>query len=215
MEITYLGHASFKIRGKGASIVTDPFDSEMVGLKFPRHLTCDIVTVSHDHHDHNAVDWLDGEPFIITGPGEYEIKGVQIVGKTSFHDGEQGAVRGKNTLYRISLDDLNIVHLGDLGHLPNPALIEELDGVDILLVPVGGIVTLGLAQAKNLIAELSPSIAIPMHYGRPELNPKFFADLHSLAIFLKEMGQENISPQAKLTISRDKLPEEMQIVVLQ
>src|SRR3989344_2417944 len=141
MDITYLGHSSFKLRGKGSIVVTDPF-GPVVGLPFPKHTTADIVTVSHDHEDHNAADLVEGNPFVVRGPGEYEIKGVGVVGLGVFHDDAGGTKRGKNTIYRIELDGISIVHLGDLGHELSSAQVDSLDGVDILLVPVGGVYTI-------------------------------------------------------------------------
>src|SRR5689334_15455366 len=104
MEITNLGHASFRLKGKSTTLVTDPYDSEAVGLKFPKHISADIVTISHNHPDHNASGQIEGSPYVIHGPGEYEIKGVGIVGISTYHDGSQGSERGKNTIYHIEMD---------------------------------------------------------------------------------------------------------------
>lgn len=214
MEITYLGHSSFRFRGKNASVVCDPYDSDMVGLKFPKHTQADIVTISHMHEDHNAASQVEGSPYIINGPGEYEVKGVGIVGHATFHDEEKGATRGKNTIFRIEIDGISVVHLGDLGHILTGTQVDELDGVGILLIPVGGIFTLDPAKAVAVVNEIDPAIVIPMHYGRPELNQKTFSELSGVAAFLKEIGKEAV-PQPKLTVTRDKLPEEMQVVVLE
>lgn len=213
MDITYLGHSSFRIRGKNANVVTDPYDSDMVGLKFPKHIEADVVTISHNHKDHSAVDQLDGNPYVLNGPGEYEVKGVGVVGHTTFHDEEKGATRGRNIIFRIEIDGVSIVHLGDLGHVLSSDQVDELDGVGILLVPVGGLFTIDAAKAVTVINEIEPSIVIPMHYGRPELNQKNFSGLAAVAEFLKAIGKE-VVPQAKLSITKDKMPAEMQVVVL-
>lgn len=215
MDITPLGHASFKIRGKQTTVVTDPYSSDMVGLKFPKHTTADIVTVSHQHKDHNAVSQLEGAPFVISGPGEYEIKGTSVVGFSTFHDGTSGKERGANTIYRIEIDGVSIVHLGDLGHVLSASDVDGLDGVDILLVPTGGFYTIDAKQASQVISEIEPNIVIPMHYGCPGLNQKTFRLLAPVSDFLKEMGKVGIVPVPKLTISKDKLPSEMQLVVLE
>lgn len=214
MDITYLGHSSFRIKGKTATVVTDPYSAE-VGLKFPRHIEADIVTISHEHGDHNAVEQIEGTPFIIRGPGEYEIKGIGVVGFSVFHDEQKGALRGKNTIYRIEVDGVSIVHLGDLGHMLTSEEVEALDGVNVLMVPVGGLHTIDAAKASHLINEIEPSIVIPMHYGRPELNQKIFSTLAPLSVFLKEIGKEGIAPIPKLAISKDKLPAEMQVIVFE
>ncbi len=215
MDITYLGHASFRIRGKSASVVTDPFDPDMIGLKFPKHVEADIVTVSHEHKDHNSVSQIEGSPFVIHGPGEYEIKGIGVVGTSSFHDDKKGAERGKNTIYRIEVDGVSIVHLGDLGHILSADQVDELDGVNILMVPVGGFYTISASQAVQVINDIDPSIVIPMHYGRPDMQGKGLSQLAPCSVFLKEIGKESVIPQPKLVISKDKLPAEMQVVVLE
>ncbi len=215
MDITYLGHASFKLRGKGATVVTDPYDAAMVGLKFPKHTEADIVTVSHTHEDHNAVAQIEGSPFVVNGPGEYEIKGVGIVGIPVYHDEEKGAKRGKNTVYHIVIDGVNIVHMGDIGHTLSSLQIESLGEVDVLLIPVGGVYTIDAAKAVAIIHEVEPNVVVPMHFGRPELNQKTFGELLPVSAFLKEIGKEAVQPQNKLSLTKDKIPEEMQVVVLE
>ena len=215
MDITYLGHASFRIRGKSATVVTDPYDSDMIGMKYPKHTQADIVTVSHDHPDHNAIANIEGTPFVVRGPGEYEVKGVGVVGISVFHDDEKGAQRGKNTIYRIEVDGVSIVHLGDLGHTLTSAQVDELDGVNVLMVPVGGFFTIDPTKAVAVVNDIEPSIVIPMHYGRPELDQQKFAQLAPVSAFLKELGKQDVTPQSKLTVTKDKLPAEMQVVVLE
>ncbi len=214
MDITYLGHSSFKLRGRQVSLITDPY-AEDIGLKFPKHTSSDIVTISHDHSDHNAKKNIEGTPYVVSGPGEYEIAGVSIVGIGTYHDNEKGTKRGKNTIYRIEMDGVSIVHLGDLGHTLSSEEIESLDGVDVLLVPVGGTYTINAEEASAIINEIEPTIVIPMHYNRQGLNQKTFGTLAPLSTFLKEMGKEEVVPQPKLTVTKDKLPEEMQVIVLQ
>jgi L-ascorbate metabolism protein UlaG (beta-lactamase superfamily) len=214
MDITSLGHASFRIRGKAATVITDPYDSSAVGLKFPKHVEANVVTVSHGHADHNSVEQIEGSPYVIEGPGEYEVKGVGVVGISTFHDDAKGQERGRNTMYRLEIDGVAIVHLGDLGHTLSSAEVDQLGSVDILMVPVGGVYSLDPAGAVAVVNEIDPSIVIPMHYGRPELDQKQFGGLSPLSAFLKEIGKE-AAPQAKLSTTKDKLPAEMQVVVLE
>ena len=115
MDIFPLGHSSFRIKGKSVTVVTDPFDPQMVGFPFPKHISADIVTVTHPHKDHNNVGAVEGNPFVIQGPGEYEVKGVGVIGMSSYHDEQKGKERGLNTLYHIEIDGINVVHLGDSG----------------------------------------------------------------------------------------------------
>lgn len=214
MDIVPLGLSSFRIRGKDASIVTDPYESSMVGLRFPK-VEATIVTVSHEHEDHNNVAAVGGSPFVVRGPGEYEVSGVAVIGIATFHDEAGGAKRGPNTVYRMEVDGISIAHLGDLGHTLSSQQVDALDGVDILLAPVGGVYSLSAQQALAVINELEPKIVIPMHYGRAELNQAIFGSLAPVSAFLKEVGKEGIVPQPKLSTSRDKLPGELQVVVLE
>ena len=209
MEILPLGHSSFKIRGKQAIVVTDPYDGKDMKVKFPKHVEANIVTVSHRHYDHNAIDLVGGSPFVVTGPGEYEIKGVSIIGVDSFHDTENGKDRGHNTMYRIEMDGVKIIHLGDLGHMLTSAQIDALDGVDILCIPVGGVYTIDATVASQLVSDLEPRIVIPMHDNRSN------DELAPLDAFLKVMNKGEVIPVPKLVVSRDKLPAEMQVVVLE
>lgn len=210
MDISYLGHASFRIKGKNAVIVTDPYDPS-IGLKFPK-VEADIVSVSHGHFDHAALNQIQGEPFVVEGPGEYEIKAVEIVGVASFHDNKNGAERGKNTIYNFKVDKVNIAHLGDFGQDNLTDLqAEEIGNVDILLIPVGGFYTIDAAAASKIASKLEPKIIIPMHYLDPDSTIK---ELTSVDNFLKEMGKEDVEPISKLTITADKLPEETQVVLM-
>src|SRR3989338_4498612 len=138
MDIKYLGHASFLLRSNTAKVITDPFDPKAVGLSFSK-LPADIVSCSHGHDDHYFLDRIEGDPLVITLAGEYEKKGVRITGYDSFHDEADGSKRGKNVIYKIEIEDISILHLGDLGHTLSDELVEEIDVVDILLIPVGGI----------------------------------------------------------------------------
>lgn len=214
MEITYLGHSSFKLRGRGGVLVTDPFDDSSVGIKFPK-IEADIVTISHEHGDHNSASQILGTPIIVEGPGEYEIKGIKIIGISSFHDNENGKERGENTIYRIEVDGISIVHLGDLGHKLNDNSLEILDGVDLLMIPVGGYYTISAQIAAEVISQLDPKIVIPMHFRTTSHDKKIFAQLTEVALFLKEMGKEEIKPVPKLSVTRDKLPSELTVVVLE
>lgn len=210
MEIIYLGHSAFKIKGKQKTVVTDPF-SDTVG-KFPRDVEADIVTVSHKHADHNAVDKIKGSPFVIDGPGEYEVGGVSVVGVPVFHDSNSGQDRGGNTMFVIEMEGLRIAHFGDLGHKLSESDLEEIGSVDIALVPVGGNYTIDAKTAKEVVAQVDPWIVVPMHYQMDDLQMK---DIAKVDDFLKEMGKGEIVPTPKLVISLDRLPTELQVVVLE
>lgn len=210
MEMTFLGHAAFKLKGKNTTVVTDPYGPE-TGFTLPK-VDSDIVTVTHFHPDHNNVLAVGGNPFIIQGPGEYEIKGTSVVGVSSFHDSKEGSERGLNTLYNITIDDINVTHLGDLGQKElTQSQVEALGTVDVLLIPVGGVYTIDAPTAAKITAQLEPKIIIPMHYFTEGLKYQ----LDSVDKFLKEMGQEEVTKEVKLVVAADKLPDEPKVVVLQ
>ena len=214
VDIWFHGQACVRVKGKAATVVFDPYDHNFIGLKQLK-LEADIVCVTHGHGDHNDVASVIGtgekSPFVINGPGEYEISGVNIVGVDSFHDDNQGEERGRNTIYQATIDEINIVHLGDLGQKKlTQAQIEDLSGCDVLFIPVGGVYTIEAKDAPDIIAQLEPRIVLPIHYKLPGLK----VDLAEVGDFLKVMGKESIEPAPKLSISRDRLPEELEITVL-
>lgn len=211
MDIYWFGQSCFKIKGKNASLLIDPFKADFTGLKFPKDLEATVVLSTHSHEDHNNISDVMGHPLVIAGAGEYEISGISVNGISTFHDNRKGALRGKNTIYHIFLDGINFLHLGDLGHLLSEEQTSLIDtDIDVLMIPIGGVYTLDAKEAAKEVAELEPKIVIPMHYQIPGL--KF--ELGGLEPFLKEMGLENIEPVSKLFLSRDKLPEETTVVVL-
>ncbi len=212
MIITWIGHSCFKIQDKigpdGTTLITDPFDKK-IGLK-PPAFEADIVTVSHDHYDHNNKKTIKGKPFIVEMAGEYDYHGVAIQGVESFHDAKNGGERGINIIYRIVMDNISVAHLGDLGHTLNDKQLEVLSGIDILLIPVGGKYTIGAQKAVEVVSQIEPRIVIPMHYKTPNLK----LDIDKVDKFIKEMGVEPIS-EDKLKISKKDLPQEdMELVIL-
>lgn len=212
MYITYFGHSCFKLQDKtgpdAVTLVTDPFD-KAVGLKVP-HSEADILTISHDHHDHNNKEAVRGNPFIIDMAGEYDVKGVSIEGVESYHDDKEGSERGLNIIYRIDIDDVSIVHLGDLGHVLTSKNLDRLAGVDVLLIPVGGKYTLDAKKAVEVVSQIEPRIVIPMHYKTGDSK----VDIEGVEKFVKELG---IKPRQedKLRISKKDLPQDdMELVVM-
>jgi L-ascorbate metabolism protein UlaG (beta-lactamase superfamily) len=208
MEINWLGHSCFRIKGKQTTIITDPFPPQL-GYSLGK-ATADIVSVSHDHPNHCYVDGIGGNPKVITGPGEYEIKGVMTLGLQTYHDDEKGARRGKNTVFLFEIDDLTICHLGDLGHALTSEQSSRLNTADIVFVPAGGGTTIDAAQAAHLVRALEPKIVIPMHY-KTDL---FMPNLAPVDGFLKEMAMKEAVPQPKLVVNKNSLPPLFQVVVL-
>jgi L-ascorbate metabolism protein UlaG (beta-lactamase superfamily) len=216
MIVTYYGHACFKLRGKQGTVITDPY-SDYVGFDFPS-LSADIVTVSHDHPDHNNHQAVSGtarrnNPFIIDHPGEYEVEGVSVFAVKTFHDEEQGSVQGENVVYTVLMDGLRLCHLGALGHELDEQTVSEIGMVDVLFVPVGGNLTIGPKQAVQVARALEPNLVVPMHYRTEEHNQNVFGDLAPVEEFIKAAETEP-ETEPKLNLTRSKLPEEMEIVIL-
>lgn len=210
MDIYWYGQACFKLKGKEGSVVIDPFDPE-IGLKLPKDLEGNMVLVTHGHKDHNNSNVVAGNPMVFSGPGEYEVKGIVVTGIQSFHDNSKGSERGLNTIFHVLLDGLNIVHLGDLGQVElTEEQVQLISQTDILLIPVGGVYTITSKEAAQIVSQLEPKIIIPMHYKLEGLN----VDLEGVDGFLKEMGAENVEKVSKLTITKDKLPDEPTVVAL-
>lgn len=215
MEITWYGQACFKLKSKTSSIVIDPYDAEMTGLKLPKEFSASAVLVSHAHPDHSnskVVTSPDGKEIMtFNDPGEYEIGGIVITGIGSFHDSSEGSERGNNTIFQVTVDGVNIVHLGDFGEkVLSEDQLNQIGQTDILLIPVGGVYTIDGKAASEIVSQLEPKIVIPMHYSIEGL--KF--QLDPVENFLKAMGIESSEPQAKLSTTKDKLPEETQVILL-
>jgi L-ascorbate metabolism protein UlaG (beta-lactamase superfamily) len=215
-KIYWAGQSCFQIsvsnsRDHSADIVIDPFD-EKVGLKVP-NLSADILLVTHDHYDHNNIKDVKGDPFVVNGPGEYEIRGVFIKGINSFHDNDDGKEKGRNTIYVIEVEGMKFCHLGDLGQKQlTDEQLEKIDEVDVLMIPVGGKYTISSAEAQKVISQIEPKIVIPMHYALPKLK----VELDDVSKFLKTMGKNSVVAQDKLVVKDSTLPKEgMEIVVLQ
>jgi len=209
MEIIWYGQSCFRLRDRGRTVVTDPYGPGL-GLRLPR-MRANVVTVSHQHEDHNHVKGISGSPYVISVPGEYEIKGVFVIGVATSHDARQGQQRGKNTAYLIEFGDLSICHLGDLGHVLNQEQVELLGTADILLVPVGGRSTISGTRAAEVVGLLEPSIVIPMHYKIPGLA----ANLETPRRFLREMGIEKPEKLESLKISQARLPQQTCVTMLE
>lgn len=210
MEISWLGHSCFQIKGKSATLITDPFSPQAGDASGLGKLSASIVTISHDHQGHNYAVGVGGNPRVVRGPGEYEISDVLITGVPSYHDNERGKVLGRNTIYVIHMDDIVICHLGDLGHTLQEEQLEEVADADVLLIPISGQHTINAAQAAEVISQVEPRLVIPMHYALPEGDAP-----NPLDKFCREMGIEVGHSQPKLNVARTTLPAETQVVILE
>ena len=208
MEIVWLGHSCFRIRGREATIVTDPCPPAS-GYSIGKP-TADIVTVSHPHDNHSYVKAVAGTPRVVDGPGEYEMHGAFITGISTFHDAEKGAQRGRNLCFILEMEDIKVCHLGDLGHTPTAEQAEEITVADVLLVPIGGVSTIDGARAAEIVSLLEARLVIPMHYKTEALKEQ----LEPPDRFLKEMGVTTVEPLQKLSITRSSIPSDTQVMLL-
>lgn len=206
MIIRWLGHASFLIESESSRIMTDPFEDKLGYPEFDEAV--DIVTVSHQHWDHNAVQVLRGHPTIVSEPGVYQLGETHIKGIKSFHDQAGGKLRGPNLIFKISLQGVDIVHLGDLGHILGQEQIDAIGRVDILLLPVGGIYTINADEARRVAMQLKPAIIVPMHYNTKPLS----FELEPLEAFTGQF--DKTVKQPCLEITADTLQEQAGVVVL-
>ena len=208
MDIKWLGHSCFLIKGKDKAVITDPCHPDTgYRLGEPK---ADIVTISHPHPGHSYTEGVADSPRLIKSAGEYEIGGTFITGVGVFHDANKGATLGKNTIYVVEMDDVTLCHLGDLGHPLGPQSIEEIGDVDVLFVPVGEGSTLPVEAAVELVRQLGPSIVIPMHY-KTEASTR---ELSSVDKFLEKMRVKEMEEKPSLSVTRSTLPAGTQVVVL-
>ncbi len=214
MKIKWLGHSSFLIESSdGTKVMTDPFESGSydgaVGYA-PIKDSADVVTVSHDHADHNAVDGIGGDPVIIRGGEETAIKGIVVRGVGTFHDESKGQERGRNIIHVVDVDGLRVGHLGDLGHALSDDEAEAVGQVDVLLAPVGGYYTIGPEEARDVAEKLGARIVIPMHYKTEDLG----FPIQPVDDFLKLMGQVERVKATSVEIDKDNLPDKRSVIVL-
>ncbi len=211
MELTWYGHANFRLKDRNIAVITDPYDKTL-GLPLPR-LKADIVTISHPVPHHNYIAGVKGEFKVIDGPGEYEIGGVFITGvqmaSSKKKDGNSDAI--PNTVFVFYMDEIAICHLGDLSYVPSQSQVEDMGSIEVLLVPVGGQNALNAAQAAEVISLIEPQVVVPMHYQLPELIVK----LDPVEKFLKEMGITKADKVDTLKLTKSNLPEETQITLLE
>lgn len=209
MKIKYLAHAAFLITtDKGLRIITDPY-SISNGITYNGiNESADVVTVSHNHYDHNNTGAVSGNPVILKDTAE--IKGVKFKAVPVYHDTSQGRERGKNLVFCIEYEGLKVCHLGDLGHLLTEKQAAELGKVNILMVPVGGFYTIDAATASGVCEQVKPDVVIPMHYKTPK------ADMPIAGIeeFLKGKKEVTRPDSSEAEFKAGKLPATTQIIVL-
>ncbi len=213
MELTWLGHAAFRLRGREVTIVTDPYGGDDWAYP-PLSVNADVVTLSHGHQHHSHVGGVGGSPRVFSGPGEYEIGGTIIWGVPTSKRTESADDRDtRNTAYVIQMEDVTICHLGDLGRTLTTEELTRIKDCDVLLVPVGGHCTIGAAEAADVVAQVEPKLIVPMHYATPET--RGHVDLDEVERFCREMGATEVAPQNRLNVTPGNLPAEPAVVLLE
>ncbi|MHB8086253.1 MAG: MBL fold metallo-hydrolase [Dehalococcoidia bacterium] len=214
MKIKWLGHSCFLITSdQGLRLLMDPFHADASsGLKYSEvREPVDVVTVSHDHFDHNNTEVLPGKPEILKGPAGKTIKDVSIGGIASYHDETKGSQRGANTIYCLDVDGVRVCHLGDLGHDLGKDDIGKMGQVDVLLIPIGEVFTIGVDIASKICMDVKPRIVIPMHFKTDQCDWLKF----KVEDFVK--GKNNVRKLStnEVEVKKETLPRQMEIVVLQ
>jgi L-ascorbate metabolism protein UlaG (beta-lactamase superfamily) len=210
MKIKYLAHSSFMVTtGGGVKIITDPYAAAGPFKYQPINETADVVTVSHEHGDHNYVKAVKGNPVVLRDSAE--AKGIRFTALATAHDGNEGAQRGLNKVFCFTVDGINVCHCGDLGHILTGEQVKALGKVDVLLLPVGGFFTIDAAAAAKVWQQLKPAVTIPMHYKTEK------ADMPIAGVeeFTKGKMPVSFINSSEIELDKDKLPQAPQIVVLQ
>ena len=209
LKIKWLGQSCFLITNeRGINILTDPFDNSL-----GYHMTkekINIITISHEHYDHNNTMGIKGKPVVLKGPVNRDTHKIIFKGISSYHDSVYGKNRGENTIFMIKTDQMALCHLGDLGHLLDAEQLEQMNHVDILFIPVGGYFTINSAQAEQVINQVGARIVIPMHYKTDAI--KWSID--PVSVFLDEKKNIKIISENSFEISSSTLPEKPSIFVL-
>lgn len=214
MKVKWLGHSCFLVSSSaGVRILTDPYESGGFngGLGYkPVREKADIVTISHEHSDHNYVKGIPGEPDVIRRTGRHEVRGVEIDGVLTCHDKTDGRQRGLNTVFCLNVDGIRVCHLGDLGHELSEKETKAVGRVDVLLIPVGGYFTIDAAEATRVAAALGPRIVFPMHYKTPVLD----FPITGVEDFLEGKPHVKRLAASEVEITRANLPQETEVWVL-
>jgi L-ascorbate metabolism protein UlaG (beta-lactamase superfamily) len=210
VDLSWLGHACFRLRGRDVTILTDPYEGDGWGYP-PLAVSANVVTISNDHPHHAGISVVEGRPHVLRGPGEYEIGGVLIWGVRTARTPDNPT---KNTAFVIKLEELTICHLGDLASAPLTSdELANIKDADVLLVPVGGNCTINAQQAAGIVAQVEPKLIVPMHYATDETRGHLVLD--DVTRFCKELGATEAAPRSRLAITPTSLPSEPTVVLME
>jgi L-ascorbate metabolism protein UlaG (beta-lactamase superfamily) len=210
VDLSWLGHACFRLRGRDVTILTDPYEGDGWGYP-PLETSANVVTISNDHPHHAGLSAVEGNPHVLRGPGEYEIGGVLIWAvRTSRAAGSSV----KNTAFIIQMEELTICHLGDLETAPlSDDELTHIKDADVLLIPVGGNCTINAQQAARIVAQVEPKLIVPMHYATPETQGHVVLD--EVGRFCKELGATEAAPRNRLSITPASLPSSPAVMLME
>jgi L-ascorbate metabolism protein UlaG (beta-lactamase superfamily) len=212
VDLSWLGHSCFRLRGRDVTILTDPYVDDTWGYP-PLSTSANVVTISNDHPHHAGLAGVDGARHVLRGPGEYEIGGVLIWGvRTSRRPEVSPPV--KNTAFIIQIEELTICHLGDLANAPLTSdELTHIKDADVLLIPVGGHCTITAQQAAGVVAQVEPKLIVPMHYATAET--RGYVELDEVERFCKELGATEVAPRTRLSITPSSLPAEPTVALME
>jgi L-ascorbate metabolism protein UlaG (beta-lactamase superfamily) len=210
VDLSWLGHACFRLRGRDVTILTDPYEGDGWGYP-PLAVSANVVTISNDHPHHAGISAVEGRPHVLRGPGEYEISGVLIWGVRTARTPDNPT---KNTAFIIKIEELTICHLGDLASAPLTSdELANIKDADVLLVPVGGNCTINAQQAAGVVAQVEPKLIVPMHYATEET--RGYLALDDISRFCKELGATEAAPRSRLSITPTSLPSEPTVMLME
>lgn len=202
MKLTWIGHSCFRMEARdGTVVITDPYDGSVGIEQVP--LRADLITMSHEHHDHNCMEQIAGTPVIARGlePAQVGSVGTRALG--SYHDDARGAKRGQNAIRIFDIDGMKVVHMGDQGCMPSAEILREIAGADVMLIPAGGFYTVDAAQAKEIIDAARPRCVVPMHVKTKHCG----YPIASIRPFLELMGIKDALPRREADLLPGRVPD--------
>ena len=201
MKLEWIGHACFRMTAQDGTVaITDPYD-ESVGIDMIP-LAADLITMSHEHHDHNETCMIAGKPVIAHGEEETSVGGMTAKAAMSYHDDAQGAKRGPNAIRIFAIDGMKVVHMGDQGCMPSEEALAAIADADVMMIPVGGTYTVDAQGAKAIIDCTKPRCVIPMHVKTKRCP----YPIDKIGVFLKLMNAEGLVPVSALDVTKESIP---------
>jgi L-ascorbate metabolism protein UlaG (beta-lactamase superfamily) len=209
LKIKWLGHACFMITSaSGTRIITDPYTRRSDILYGEINESAEVVTISHEHNDHNNAAAIHGQPVILRKSGT--VKNIDFKVIPGFHDDTSGSRRGPDTIFCFTVDGVRICHTGDLGYVPDAKTVDEIGQVDVLMIPAGGTYTIEPETASQIADKINPRVVLPMHY----LTDKIKMPIKGVDVFLKYRKNVKRLDTSELEFELETLPKGTETIVL-